>query len=348
MKVVRRYAHLVPAHLLKGVGSAPRRRDVVELRAVAQRLHHGDGVHEVGHGVHVGDGWQVQRRKPLLARLRDIGGQHGKAVGIVEHARVVEVRLARPPDHRHAHLLVRRQHDTAALHVVQAVQRVEPGNDVGFRERRHVGAHGQHRVGTALERLRERMVVVLVKARALVGDERDRARPRACLVVQVAHDPDVRRRRCGDDQLVHVAHALGFGPLGRTRLEVGKRRTADLRHIEQHAVVQRRGHLGREHAVLERCQASFHQSRRWRFAEQDQRVLAFPQISPPCSLRRPCRSARPPRTAPQRCACVQLLSAKRYRAISTGRLVPFSTLWLTLPMYSLRPTRPRLPMTTIS
>ena len=34
-----------------------------------------------------------------------------------------------------------RQHDTAALHVVQAVQRVEPGNDVGFRERRHVGAH---------------------------------------------------------------------------------------------------------------------------------------------------------------------------------------------------------------
>ena len=35
----------------------------------------------------------------------------------------------------------------------------------------------------------------------------------------------------------------------------------------------------------------------------------LPSNSPPCSVRQLREDARPPRTAPQRCACVQLLSA---------------------------------------
>ena len=48
--------------------------------------------------------------------------------------------------------------------------------------------------------------------------------------------------------------------------------------VYKRQVVQGRGHLGGEHAVLERCQASFHQSRRRRFAEQDQRAVSYTHL----------------------------------------------------------------------
>lgn len=187
------------------------------------------------------------------------------------------------------------------------MQRLEPADDVGRGEGRHVGAHGQHRVGSALPRLGERVVVVLVEAGAFVGDENQLARPSACVFEQLPHDVHVRCRRGGDDQLVFVAHRLagterrrfprtrlrgflgacGHGGcsaricVGGTRLQGGQRGAAYLHHVEQHAVVQRRGHLGGEHAVLERGQPRLHQSRHRRFAEQQQYVLASPHGLPP-------------------------------------------------------------------
>ena len=278
MQVVGGNAHFVPSHLLERLGRAPRRRDVVVLRAVVERLDERDVVHEVCHRVHVGNRRQIKRGEPLLSRLVDIGGKHREALLIVEHARVVEVGLARPTDHRHAHLLVGSEHDATARHAIELMERVEARAHVLLGERRHVRAHRQDAIGAAVPRLSERMVVMLVEARALVGEKHQLTGPCSRVGEQLLHHGDVLFRRGGYDELVFVTHdffACRTGGLGAPRafaLQVGQGVAAYLDHVEKHAVVQPRGHFGLEHAVLQHRQAGLHQAGDGRLAEKKERV----------------------------------------------------------------------------
>lgn len=119
---------------------APGRRVAVERGAVVERFNQRDVVHEVGMVLHVRNRRQIERGKVPLARLGDVGRQHGQTLLVVEHARVVEGGRARPTHDGHAHLLVGRQHDAPARDPVQPMQRLEPADDVGRGEGRHVGA----------------------------------------------------------------------------------------------------------------------------------------------------------------------------------------------------------------
>ena len=158
----------------------------------------------------------------------------------------------------------------------------KPGDDVVHRERRHVRAHRQDAVRAAIPHLGERMVVVLVEARARIRDHHQLARPRARVVEQLAHELDVFRGRRGDDQLVDVAHLLARCGIdfGRAAFELAHGGADDLHHVEEHAVVQARRHLGCENTVLERGQARLHQTRP-HLAEQQQRVFALSTLRPP-------------------------------------------------------------------
>ena len=68
---------------------------------------------EVGNRIDIGNVGKVERGKSQTVGLLDVGGQHGQAIDVVEDARMIEVRVTRPPHHGYAHLLVGGEHDAS-------------------------------------------------------------------------------------------------------------------------------------------------------------------------------------------------------------------------------------------